>query len=131
MKLSVIRDVRTQDYTLGTFYVDGAFFCYTVEDAVRDTKIFGKTAIPEGNYQVKLTMSNRFKKLLPLLISVPGFEGVRIHSGNTAADTEGCVLIGIGRTINGVSFSRKAMDELMPMLQNVIDSGKEIWLEIA
>jgi Family of unknown function (DUF5675) len=110
MKLELIRQVFTNDFTLGELLMDGVHFCYTVEDAVRPTgeKIFGKTAIPYGSYEVKMTMSNRFKVMMPLLCNVPNFEGVRIHSGNTSADTDGCLIVGNIRTKDGVAESRKA-----------------------
>ena len=104
MELTLVRDVCGTDCTLGKLFVDGAFDCYTVEDVVRPdgTKIPGKTAIPEGRYRVVVTRSPRFGRDLPLLEKVPNFEGVRIHPGNTAADTEGCIIPGRVRTARGV-----------------------------
>lgn len=111
------RDVLTDDFTLGRIFVDGKHFCYTVEDAVRKEKVYGKTAIPAGKYKIELTLSPRFKRVLPLLLDVPNFTGIRIHAGNTAADSEGCILVGIGRTENGVSGSRHAMEAIMELLK--------------
>ena len=80
MELTLKRDILADGYTLGLLSVDGKHYCYTVEDKVREgVKIPGKTAVPYGRYKVIVNMSNRFKKLMPLLIDVPGFEGVRIH----------------------------------------------------
>lgn len=121
MELILKRTEFNLEFTLGQLYIDGAFFCYTVEDTVRDSKVFGKTAIPYGKYKVSLTMSNRFKKVLPLLEKVPNFEGVRIHSGNTALDTEGCLIVGMEKTSNGVSMSKIAMAKLMSKLENQTD----------
>ena len=131
MNLSLLRDVLTPEFTLGRLSVDGTEECYTVEDAVRDgPKIPGKTAIPAGHYKVIITYSPRFKRSLPLLVAVPGFDGVRIHPGNTAADTEGCILPGRIRTQDGVGESRLAFDALYPQLVEALDAGEPVWLEI-
>jgi len=85
MKIDLVRHVFTPRSTIGSLYVDGKFECYTLEDVVRlGEKVYGETAIPEGTYEVQITFSNRFKRDLPLLLKVPGFEGVRIHPGNFA-----------------------------------------------
>lgn len=119
MELTLKRDILANGYTLGLLSVDGKPYCYTVEDTVRDItdKIPGKTAIPYGRYKVIVNMSNRFKKLMPLLIDVPGFEGVRIHSGNTAEDTEGCIIVGKIRTEKGVRESRDVAKQLTELLK--------------
>jgi hypothetical protein len=109
--------------------IDGAFECYTLEDVVRPAgeKVYGQTAIPEGRYRVKLTMSNRFKIVLPLLENVPNFEGVRIHPGNTAADTDGCILVGQSKTSNSIGASRLAFDRLFARLQAC---KEDIWITV-
>ena len=118
MELTLKRDILADGYTLGLLSVDGKPYCYTVEDKVREgVKIPGKTAIPYGRYKVIVNMSNRFKKLMPLLIDVPGFEGVRIHSGNTAEDTEGCIIVGKVRTEKGVRDSRDVAKQLTELLK--------------
>ena len=117
MELTLSRNVLSDNFTLGELSIDGQHFCYTVEDAVRNgEKVHGKTAIPYGRYKVILNMSNRFQKIMPLLLDVPQFEGVRIHSGNTALDTEGCLIVGMVRTENGVGMSRVAFQKLMDKL---------------
>lgn len=130
MELRLVRDKLGQNFTLGGLFNNGQLLCYTVEDAVRDEKIYGKTAIPYGTYQIIITMSQRFKVLLPLLLAVPNYEGVRIHAGNTAADTDGCILPGLFRTESSVYQSRKAMDMLQPMIQNALDAGEQVTIEI-
>lgn len=132
MELKLVRDVRGADCTLGKLVVDGAFDCYTVEDVVRPDgeKVHGKTAIPEGRYRVIVTRSPRFGRDLPLLENVPNFEGVRIHPGNTAEDTEGCIIPGRVRTARGVAQSRAAFDKLFAALQAELAGGREIWMSV-
>lgn len=128
MKLLLKRQPSSAKSTIGELYVDGVFECHTLEDVVRDVKIHGETAIPAGTYKVIINMSNRFKRLLPLLLNVPDFEGVRIHSGNSDADTSGCVLVGTydPKTPDWVSGSRIAFDKLFAKMQ----AAKDITLEI-
>lgn len=125
MELRLVRDVCGADCTLGKLFVDEKFDCYTVEDVVRPNgeKIHGKTAIPEGRYKVIVSRSPRFDRDLPLLENVPNFEGVRIHPGNTAADTEGCIIPGRVRTARGVAESRAAFDKLFAALQAELSGG--------
>ncbi len=121
-------------YTISKLYVDGVYQCFIMEDAIRVSKVYGKTAIPRGKYSVVVTMSNRFKRLLPLLESVPGYEGVRIHPGNTAEDTEGCLLpgmnIGIINNKRAVTESRPAFSALFNKIQAAIASGEKITIEL-
>ena len=126
MKLLLKRLHRTDVSTIGELYVDGVFECYTLEDIERDVKIKSETAISKGTYKVIVTMSNRFKRLLPLLINVPDFQGVRIHSGNTNHDTEGCILVGQTRSKDFIGKSRKAFDNLFKKIQK----AKSITIEI-
>lgn len=132
MELKLVRDVRGTDCTLGKLFVDGAFDCYTVEDVVRPDgeKIHGKTAIPEGRYRVSVSRSPRFGRDLPLLENVPNFEGVRIHPGNTAADTEGCIIPGRIRRPDGVGESRLAFDKLFAALKDELAQGGEVWMSV-
>lgn len=125
MKIIVKRSFLGKNYTIGKMYLNGVYFCDTIEDTVRPKgeKIYGQTAIPAGKYKVIKTMSNRFKKLLPLICDVPGFAGVRIHSGNTAADTEGCIIVGENKVKGKVINSRITMNKLMAKLdeENTIE----------
>ena len=117
MVITVKRLYKTDTSVIGELLVDGIFECYTLEDVERLTKIKGETAIPKGTYRVIINESNRFKRLLPLLIDVPNFEGVRIHSGNSNHDTEGCILVGQTRNKNYIGQSRKAFDKLFKKMQ--------------
>jgi hypothetical protein len=112
MKLELIRERSSDKSTIGRLLIDGHFQCWTLEDVVRPVKIAQQTAIPAGTYKVVITESNRFKRRLPLLVDVPGFEGIRIHPGNSAADTEGCILVGLAKTLDWVSGSRRAFEAL-------------------
>lgn len=124
MKILLKRLHKTDKSTIGELYVDGKLECYTLEDVERQEKVFGKTAIPKGTYEVIMTMSNRFKKMMPLLLNVEGFTGVRIHSGNKAEDTEGCILLGQTRSIDFIGNSRKAIEKFYPKIKNALKQGK-------
>lgn len=126
MVITVKRLYKTENSTIGEMLVDGVFECFTLEDKERPVKIKGETAIPKGTYRVIINESNRFKRLLPLLIDVPNFEGVRIHSGNSNHDTEGCILVGQTRNKNYIGQSRKAFDKLFKKMQ----AAKNITLTI-
>lgn len=132
--------------TLSKWFVEGQQVCVGLEDVVRgatEAKVYGKTAIPAGTYRVLVTMSNRFKRRLPLLVNVPGGTikfgeqlidncGVRIHSGNTAADTEGCLLPGSAFGADGASVtaSRVAFDRLFARIEQALAAGERITLTI-
>jgi len=95
MLIEVKRFEFKDTHTVGKMYVDGIYECYTLEDAVRNgTKVLGKTAIPIGTYKLIIDASVRFKQDMPHILNVPDFTGVRIHAGNTSADTDGCILLG-------------------------------------
>ena len=119
MKLEVKRHYKGPQYTIGRMYADGVYLCDTLEDTVRPDgkKIAGQTAIPAGTYPVRITYSPRFKKMLPMLDNVPNFTGVRIHTGNTAEDTEGCILVGYNRVKGRVCDSRAAFRRLFALLE--------------
>lgn len=132
MKLFIYRRAGTHGYTSGRLYLNTEFQCYTLEDEVREVKIKGKTAIPTGEYQVVITPSNRFKRDLPLLLDVPNFEGVRIHPGNTAEDTEGCILVGLESGEDGfMGQSKAAFDPLFVKIKHALDAGEKVTLFIA
>lgn len=129
MELKLVREILTDESTIGSLYVDGVFECYTLEDRVRPVKVKGFTAIFPGHHEVVITFSERFRKPLPLLLNVPQFDGVRIHPGNTAKDTEGCVLVGTGRQANMITGSQIAFQRLFAKLQEAAQKEK-IFIEI-
>jgi hypothetical protein len=134
MQLRLDRIQIDHDVTIGSLAVDGTWQCWTLEDVVRPKgiKVPGQTAIPFGRYRVVITPSPRFGHDLPLLVDVPFFAGVRIHAGNTATDTEGCILVGAERGSDGKSIgrSRVALDNLFIKLSGAIAKREQIWLEI-
>jgi hypothetical protein len=117
------RDWFTDLSTSGQLFIGGKFECYTLEDKVRPVKIAGITAIPVGTYSVAISFSPRFGRPMPLLMDVLGFEGVRIHTGNSAEDTDGCILVGVGRTKDHLQGSRIAYDALFPKLEALLLQG--------
>jgi len=123
MKITIKRTFKGSDYTIGKMYLDGHYLCDTLEDTVRPegTKIAGQTAIPAGTYKCKKTWSPRFKKVLPEILNVPNFSGVRIHTGNTAKDTEGCILVGLNKIKGTVVNSGTTFDFLMVRTPNEFD----------
>ena len=128
MNLYVYRDTLKPGVTLGKLYIDGVYFCETLEDEMRTgPKVKGATAIPCGTYAVRLTMSPRFDRVMPLVANVPGFTGIRIHAGNDADDTEGCLLVGTAPgTLNGkpaVLDSRVAFARLFAKLTGAADKS--------
>jgi hypothetical protein len=127
MELLLIREVAIGDATIGTLSIDGKFQCFTLEDVVREKKIAAETAIPAGAYPVILCESPRFSdryeklgrgRIVPLIDRVPGYTGVRIHCGNVAGHTEGCVLVGdwADRTVAKIVNSHLAFVALMKVL---------------
>ena len=136
MKLALIRKYKKDKYCIGKLYIDGEYFCDTLEDKDRGLtdnmtvseiskiKVKKETAIPTGTYKVTITYSNRFKKNMPLINNVKGFEGIRIHSGNTDKDTEGCILVGqnkvIGQVINSQATYKVLYNKLLKDTNNLI-----------
>lgn len=93
-------------------------------------KVYGETAIPAGTYNVVITPSQRFKRDLPMVENVPGFQGIRIHPGNTAEDTDGCILVGKAKGPDSVTDSRAAFNELFPKIKTALDAGETVTLEV-
>jgi hypothetical protein len=131
MNIKLVREDFTEESTIGEMFVNGVFNCYTLEDKVRETepKVYGKTAIPYGHYNVVINWSNRFQKYMPLLLNVPDFEGIRIHPLNKASETEGCIGVGMVRGKNFIGQSRVAYNNLMKILR-VVEKKEKIFIEI-
>ena len=129
MELELLRTTRTANSTIGELILDGQFECFILEDRdrglkkemtlseLKNKKIKTQTAIPEGRYEVIISFSARFKKQLPLLLDVPAYEGIRVHPGNTAANTEGCLLPGRNKKVDEVTSSRLAFNALFEKLK--------------
>lgn len=119
MNILVKRRAFTATATIGDLFIDGKFECFTLEDAVRPfgEKVFGKTAIPSGEYEVVLDESPKFKRKMPHVLNVPNFEGIRIHWGNGAQDTFGCILVGNDVRRERLLDSRKAFNALYAKLE--------------
>lgn len=138
MKLKLVRKYRKETYTIGKLYVDGVYFCDTIEDRDRGLddsmsladimikKRYGETAIPYGTYKVEITYSPKYKRLMPEIKNVKGFSGIRIHSGNTAKDTLGCLIVGKNTQVGMVTDSRKTYNKLFALLKDAKDISIEI-----
>jgi hypothetical protein len=132
LQLVLNRVTNSDEMCIGEVYINEKFQCFTCEDTVRypGIKIPGKTAIPAGAYEIFVTMSTRFQRMLPLLINVPMFEGIRIHPGNTALDTEGCILPGMIKTTNGVGSSRIAFEGLFQKINDARSRMTQVFITI-
>ena len=139
MEILVKRIAKKETYTIGKMYIDGKYFCDTLEDKdrglsqsmteeeIRKRKVYGLTAIPTGAYKVIVNYSERFGKRMPLLLDVKGYAGVRIHSGNIPAHTLGCILVGRNTAKGMLTESRKTFLRLMETLK----SNNEVVLRIS
>lgn len=134
MKLELTRSIFTPKSTIGELTIDGTFECYTLEDEDKlrqgKPKVYGVTAIPSGTYVVDITHSPKYNKPMPLLRDVEGFRGIRIHSGNVAKDTEGCILVGCSKRTNSIGKSRLAYKSLFGKLQEARKAGRKITMRI-
>lgn len=138
MKLKLVRKNGTAGFTEGRLYIDDVFECFTVEDEDRKLetggiKIKEKTAIPRGTYNITISMSNRFKKFLIEVLEVEQFSGIRMHSGNSSKDTEGCIIVG---SINNkddddwVGASKVAYERLHKKVKTALSNKEKVTLEV-
>lgn len=139
MKLRLKRIHFDPDYTVGELFIDGVRHCFTLEDTVRERegesvsvwKVAGKTAIPVGTYETKISFSNRFQRHLPILLNVPGFVGIRIHTGNSSENTEGCILVGDDwGGGDWIGNSRKAFQPLYAKILEARSRDETVWMEV-
>ena len=144
MELKLKRIALQDTYTIGKLYVDNHYFCNTLEDKVRDIakdgKVYGKTAIPYGRYEITMKVQSPkysqrasyawCKGYLPRLLNVPHFDGILIHSGNDATHSDGCVLVGENKVKGQVINSMATLKRLVSILKYASDSGEEIWITI-
>lgn len=136
MQLKLQRVIRTDHSTIGELFINGIRECFTLEDKDRGLKqfdpigeiairkVYGKTAIPSGTYEVILSFSNKYQKYMPLLLNVPGFNGIRMHSGNKPEDSLGCILMGQTKGSDFIGQSRIAVASFMSKLQKALKKGK-------
>lgn len=129
MNLRLVREPSKDGATLGVLFVNGTFESFVLEDEIREVKIPGETAIPAGRYRVRVTPSPRFGRRLPELLDVPGFTGIRIHAGNTKADTEGCLLPGRTRGPATVGESKMAFEHLYQLIRQA-ELSEDVWVDI-
>lgn len=140
MRLTLKRIANKKDYCIGKLYINGKYFCDTLEDVdrglddsmteeeIRSIKVKTQTAIPTGIYTVLLTYSPKYKKVMPLINNVKGYSGIRIHSGNSSKDTEGCLLVGKNTVVGRLTDSRNTFNALFKRLQQ--KGSNKITIEI-
>jgi len=127
MKLKLSRVTYTKKYTIGKLYIDGVYFCDTIEDIPRKVKVMHETCIPSGIYDIIINMSTRFKRLMPLLLNVPGFSGIRIHNGKNQDSTSGCIVVGENAIVGELVNSKEVFEELFTILNS---TNEKITIEI-
>lgn len=134
MELKLNRIFLGSSATIGELLVNDKYLCDTLEDRVRPEgeKVYGKTAIPEGAYEMVLSYSPRFKKILPEILNVPNFTGIRIHCGNSSANSSGCILVGTwdGEKEDWVSDSKIAFNKLMSLLEEATNNKEKITITV-
>ena len=136
MLIEIIRDDEFPTRTFGKMFIDGRYFGETLEDTDQEiekggVKVYGESAIPRGRYPVTVSPSRRFGREMPEVLDVPEFRGIRIHGGNTEADTLGCPLLGQVRTSTGVANCKGINDRLLLTIKAAAQRGEDVWLEIS
>ena len=140
MEITILRTWFRDCYTVGYLKINGKYHCDTLElraiDWTKEKKTWGKTAIPEGRYRVRLQYSSHFKRVMPYLENVPQFTGVMIHTGNSAgyggkkSDTTGCILVGKNTIVGELTESRVHFKSLMEQIQKAVSAGEEVWVHV-
>lgn len=136
MNIRVTRNIFAEKQTIGDLYINGIYFCHTLEDIVREDgkKVLHETAIPYGEYNLVMDYSDRFKQIMPHILDVPNFTGIRIHSGNTEADTSGCILVGYDHIIKNFSHSiaksRQAYTDLCSKIYIALADSQKVTISI-
>lgn len=152
MELLLDRKWKKETYTIGRLFIDGQFFCNTIEDKdrglrqdmplqeIKAKKVYGETAIPTGRYRItmhrkspKYSQKKQYEKCggyVPCILNVPGYSGILIHIGNWAKDSLGCVLVGENKVKGGVVNSTTWFWKLYDLLKAADERGEEIWITI-
>ena len=142
MKLRLERRYRKSNYCIGKLYINDKYFSDVLEDPDRDLydnmsleeiqqlKIKGDTCIPYGTYNVTITYSPKFKRNLPLINNVKGFEGIRIHEGNSSKDTQGCPLLGFNKAKGRVLNSKDTVNKFITIIQQALNRGENVTIEV-
>lgn len=142
MEIQLNRKYRKSNYCIGKLYINGKYFSDCLEDTdmglqdsmslseIQKLKIKNETCIPYGKYTVTITYSPRFKRNLPLIENVKGFDGIRIHEGNTQNDTSGCLILGFNKIKGKVINSKDTVSKFIFLLQNALNKGEKVTLEI-
>ena len=153
MKLKVERRWPKATYTIGRLYIDGIYYCNTLEDAdrglkwndplsfIQSRKVAGETAIPKGKYTITMNVTspkyagvawyyNLCRGKMPRLLHVPGFDGILIHPGTTALDTRGCILVGKNTKVGKLTDSKVTFQQIYKLMKAASDKGDEITIEI-
>lgn len=134
MKLQLNRHYFFPTCTHGSLKVDGHYFCDTLEphciDYEKEKKEYGKTAIPDGKYEIVMSWSSHFHRFMPFLRDVPWFSGIMIHPGNKASETKGCILVGKYYDEAFITDSKKKFEALYSMIQDAYAANEDIWIEI-
>lgn len=140
MEIAIKRLWPVPGTTVGILYADEQQVCFTLEDEVcqidgldvAEWKVQNQTAIPRGRYNVVMDFSNRFGKIMPHLLGVPGFTGIRIHGGNRASDTEGCIIVGEKRIDDQtIADCPPALDSITSLIEQAIANNEEVWVTVS
>lgn len=138
MKLKLLRNRFNKEYTVGQLYIDDEYFCFTLEDEVREQdgvpvekwKVYGETAIPRGIYDVVAKDSPKFGPQTLTLLKVPGFDKIRIHSGNTERDTDGCIIVGFRVNDSGIIVPGTTRPALAELKRRVAKATETVTIQI-